>query len=70
MFIGDRLLNIPSTLGDAFEVHQLLGLQCRVSDEFIFVNACKLVETNNELYDKHRNVTWLQEKTDEVKDKR
>ena len=58
---------MPRTVGDAIQIYEGLGLQYRVADRFFFENAEVLVEINNELYDKHQNVTWLQEQLDNVK---
>lgn len=60
--IGDKLLSVPKTVGEAKNIHNELGLGCNiVKDDYLFDNAYKLVEMNNEIYDKHKNITWLKE---------
>lgn len=60
--LGEQLLSVARTAGEAKEIHSKLGLNVSVLDDNLFKNANKLVEMNNELYDKHKNITWLQER--------
>lgn len=61
--IGDKLMNTPRTIGDARQVYYDLELEWDSENmSYILQNATKLVEMNNELYDKFKNPTWLKEK--------
>jgi hypothetical protein len=68
--IGDKYLFIPRTKEEVSKIYDEIGLkhysfdeiQCKTLEEYICYNACKLVEINNELYDKFKNPTWLREK--------
>lgn len=60
--IGDKLFNMPRTVWDVKEIYTQFGLKCNVTDEDIFTNASKLVDINNEIFDKHNNITWLRER--------
>lgn len=56
--IGDKLLNMPINISDASKIYSEFGLkhysfdeiQCKTLEEYIYYNACKLVEINNEIY--------------------
>lgn len=64
MYIGDTLLGCPRTKEEASKIYESLELLHYSNDPFILENASKLVEMNNEIYDKHKNTTWLQERID------
>lgn len=75
MFIGDQLLFYPRTKEEARKIYSELELkhysfdeiQCKTLEDYIIYNASKLVEMNNEIYDKHKNTTWLKERLDNLK---
>lgn len=65
--IGDKFISMPKVMGDAIKVYTELGLDGHILESYIFENAVKLVDMNNEIYDKHLNTTWLQERIDIIK---
>jgi len=52
--IGDKRLEMPKTIGDAIGIILNMGLQYHsvIDDVFTVHDAKKLVELNNEVYDK------------------
>lgn len=67
--IGDKVLFFPRTKLEASKIYESLELLHYSDDPFIIDNATQLVEMNNEIYDKHRNTTWLKERIDIVNSK-
>ena len=50
---GDKRLEIPKTVGDCSRIFKAFDLKnVHVSDEAFFPNARRLVELNNEVYDR------------------
>ena len=60
--IGDKLMFVPRNKLEASRIYESLELFHYSNDPFIVDNATKLVEMNNEIYDKHKNTTWLKER--------
>lgn len=55
--IGDKLLtNEIKTVGDAWKVLTMFGIQYSGTD-WIFENASRLIEINNEVYEKLQKLT-------------
>ena len=48
---GDKRLEMPGTVGEAWEVLKQFGIKYNGTD-LIFKNACRLVELNNEVYER------------------
>ena len=59
---GNNLMGMPRTMGEAKKIYEQLELDCDMRDDHFFSNAVKLVDMNNEIYDKHKNKTWLKER--------
>lgn len=62
--IGDKRLEIPETVGECLKIHRDLGLQCDCAGsaaEYLFDNAKRIVELNNEVYEKiNKLIEWLE----------
>jgi hypothetical protein len=52
--IGDKRLEMPETVDESLAIYETFGLSHigLVADKVQIYNACKLVELNNELYNK------------------
>lgn len=52
---GSRKLEMPKICGDCFKIYKMFGIQYQAGGsggEMLFPNAKRLVELNNEAYDK------------------
>lgn len=53
--LGDKRLEMPKTVGEALAIHGEMGIKCSAvgqCGEHLFANANRLVELNNEVYNK------------------
>lgn len=58
--IGDKRLEMPKVGWDCKEIYNYFGLKgVRTMDDEFFPNARRLVELNNEIYDKLHDRQWL-----------
>lgn len=52
---GDKRLEMPKTCGDCYVIHRIFSMGYSPvgnAGKFMFPNACRLVELNNEVYEK------------------
>ena len=59
---GSQRLEMPKVCGDCFKIYKMFGVQYQgggPGSEMLFPNARRLVELNNEVYDKRHNRQWL-----------
>jgi hypothetical protein len=52
---GSKKLEMPQVCGDCYKIHRMFGMQYQVGGpggEMLFPNARRLVELNNEVYDR------------------
>jgi hypothetical protein len=49
---GDKRLEMPKTVGEAWAILKQFGIKYNGTD-FIFENACRLVELNNQVFDNY-----------------
>jgi hypothetical protein len=49
---GDKRLEMPVTVGEAWAILKQFGIKYNGTD-FVFENACRLVELNNQVFDNY-----------------
>jgi hypothetical protein len=49
---GDKRMEMPGTVGEAWAILKQFGIKYNGTD-FIFENACRLVELNNQVFDNY-----------------
>jgi hypothetical protein len=67
---GERKLDMPKTEEDFFNIHRMFGLECSTignAGSFIRQNAKRLVELNNEVYERYHQ-KWVEGYNQRIQD--